>query len=65
MTAAPPALLCPAVEDVTGHPCRRLDCDGVHSVSGVDPWVSPVAAADLPAPVGRPRTGDVDRRRSR
>jgi hypothetical protein len=43
MTAAPPALLCPAVEDVTGHPCRRLDCDGVHSVSGVDPWVSPVA----------------------
>jgi hypothetical protein len=31
MTAAPPApaaLLCPAVEDVTGFPCRRLACDG-------------------------------------
>jgi hypothetical protein len=44
MTAAPPApaaLLCPAVEDVTGFPCRRIACDGSHSASGVDPWSAP------------------------
>jgi hypothetical protein len=65
LAALLPALLCPAVEDVTGFPCRRIACDGVHSASGVDPWASPVAAADLPVPVGWPRTADVDRRRSR
>lgn len=52
-----PALLCGAVEDVTGQPCRRVGCDGTHSWQGVDPWV-PVAADQPTAPVGRAASGD-------
>ena len=52
-----PALLCGAVEDVTGQPCRRVGCDGSHSPTGVDPW-APVAANQPTAPVGRAASGD-------
>ena len=43
-----PALLCGAVEDVTGQPCRRVGCDGTHSWSGVDPWAPAPAAPVRP-----------------
>jgi hypothetical protein len=46
-----PALLCPAVEDITGHPCRRLQCDGAHAWDGrrppLAPETSPPARTDL------------------
>ena len=38
LAALLPALLCGAVEDITGHPCRRLQCDGTHSWDGDTPW---------------------------
>lgn len=40
LAALRPALLCTAVEDITGHPCRRLACDGQHSWLGDDPWTA-------------------------
>ena len=35
-----PGLLCGAVEDITGRPCRRIGCDGTHAWDGTNPWPS-------------------------
>jgi hypothetical protein len=48
--AALPALLCTAVEDVTGHPCRRIGCDGIHAWDGSNPWQPPHRAGVDAAP---------------